>query len=261
MFMNTNDEQYQIQAVTRSYRILDLICKTNSEISLSDVCKELDVNSNMAYRLLMTMVGSGYLDKNEVTGKFRLTLKVLQLSRIAMNSLEIRRWAMPYLEELWQQFPKANVNLAVLERSEVLAVARIDSNKVPRTYFTVGRVLPSHATALGKVLLSEMDGQLLRTILGSGELKKYTDRTASTVEEFKDELAKVRREKIAWDRNEHIPGDNCVAAPVRGSQGTIDAAVSLSAFEIHMSLEDLESTVQALQETANKISQAMGFAM
>jgi len=250
---NLKDEKYLIQSVERALKILDLIIDQNDEITVTCVCDKLGVNANMAYRLLMTMTYAGYLDKVESTGRFRITLKTLQLSRIAINSLEIRRSSLPFLEELWRKFGAANVNLAILDKRRVLAVARIDSEKVPITHHYVGRLQPPHATAVGKVLLSELDPAEVESIVESHGMREFTEKTIRTLPELFEELAKVRQEQLAWDLGEHIPGDNCVAAPVRDANNKIVAAVSLSAYEVHMSIDELRAASSVLRETANRI--------
>ena len=95
----------------------------------------LDINTNMAFRLLASVVSAGYMTKNESTGQYSTSLKSLQLSRNALLSLEIRKLTMPYMELLWQRYQKANVNMAVYYDGEILVVDRIDSSSIPSYNF------------------------------------------------------------------------------------------------------------------------------
>ncbi|NPV54948.1 MAG: IclR family transcriptional regulator [Firmicutes bacterium] len=252
-------DKYTVKTVERAFQILDCFWENGPQIGVTEVCNKLGINSNMAFRLLMTMEKAGYISQDPSTNKFQLTLKVLQLSRVALNAMEIRRQSMPYLEALSREYRAANVNLAVYEQGEVISIARFESEKVPRTYFHIGRRLPAHATGVGKILISELDDAELESVVNTRGLKKYTEKTISTLEELKKELEKVRHEGLAWDIEEHIPGVNCVAAPIRDGARRIIASVSLSAFEIHISLEELKEASVRLRETANSISHVMGF--
>ena len=80
---------------------MDLLALNHESLSIQEVCDSLGINSNMAFRLLRTMENTGYLKKDAKTGLYSLSLKVLKLSRMALQSLEIRKFAMPYLEMLW----------------------------------------------------------------------------------------------------------------------------------------------------------------
>ncbi|HUX14737.1 MAG TPA: IclR family transcriptional regulator [Spirochaetia bacterium] len=257
--MKENDGKYTIQSVDRALRIFDFFCSSESTVSLTEICESLSLNSNMAYRLLMTMRDSGYLVQDQDTNKFRLSLKVLQLTRNALSTLEIRTRALPYLERLWQEYPKTNINLGLLHNGEVLVISRIESEHVPRTHFTAGKVMPVHSTALGKSLICELDESDIRKIVETRGLRPYTENTITDGEELLRQVRKARTDQVTWDYSENVPNDNCVAAPVRDASRKIIAAVSLSAFTAYMTIEELETAAIRVRETARSISYAMGF--
>lgn len=257
--MPNNTDKYNIKAVSRCFDILNYAAEQNGPISIQDVCVALETNSNMAFRLLASLQSSGYMTKDPHSGLYSISLKTLKLSRSALHSQEIRKVTMPYLELLWNQFPKANVNMAVFYNGEVLMLDRIDTQSTPRTYFTPGRQLPFHCTAMGKVLTSELDEKDLNALIAEKKLPKYTEQTITDPDTLKKELKKVRSEGVARDRNEFIEGDNCSAAPVRGRDGKIIAGISVSALTSNMSVEQIEGAIPRLKDTAARISYMMGF--
>lgn len=258
--MAKENDRYNINAVERSFQIFDLLASTQEAVSIHNVCEALDVNSNMAFRLLKTMEDTGYLVKDPKTGLYSLSLKVLKLSRTALQSLEIRKFAMPYLEMLWNNFPKANVNLGMKNGDEIIMVGRIDGNRLPRTYFTPGKVIPFHCTGLGKVLCSAMpDDEIIAMIERAGGLKAYTANTITETDRFIEEIHKVRLEEVGRDRNEYILNDNCSAVPVKDASGRIVAAISASALSPNMPEDEIEATIPQLRETSNRISSLLGY--
>lgn len=259
MANNDSGDKYNIKSVMRCFQILDLAASKEHPLSTQDVCDSLDINTNMAFRLLASLVSSGYMVKDEQSGLYATSLKTLQLSRNALVSLEIRKLTMPYLELLWNQYPKANINMGVFNLDEILVVDRIDSLSLPRTYFTPGKALPFHCTGLGKTLTCEMSEPQLDELIAKKGLKGFTSYTITDPIQLKEELERVRLDQIARDRNEYILKDNCNAAPIRGRGGRIIAAISLSAFENYMSVEEIENTIPAVQETARKISYMAGY--
>ena len=254
-----DNEKYNVKAVARCLKILDLAGSSELPLSINDVCSALDININMAFRMLSTLVSAGYMVKDEKTGLYSNSLKTLQLSRNALLSLNIRKYAMPYMELLWNQYQKANINLALLYEGEVLVIDRLDSVSTPRTYFTPGKTSPFHCTALGKILTCELDEGELDKIIAKKGLKTFTPKTITNTALLKAELAKVRAEHLARDREEYIPNDNCNAVPVRNQEGRIIAAVSLTAFDSYMSVQEIEETIPALRNTAQRISFMAGY--
>jgi DNA-binding IclR family transcriptional regulator len=259
MVKESNSEKYSVKIVERCLQILDLAADLDRPLTSQDVCRNLKINVNMAFRLLSTLVKTGYLVKDSASGQFAVSLKALRLSRKALLSLEIRKLIMPYLEILWHQYPKANLNMAVYYEGDILVLDRIDSVNLPRTYFTPGKTVPFHCTALGKILSCELSEPELDDLIREKGLKAYTPRTISDAGVFKRELAGVRKEQCARDRNEYIPNDNCNAVPVRNQQGNIVAAISLSAFENYMTVQEVEDTMPVLIETGRKVSYLLGY--
>ena len=258
--MAKDTDRYNINAVERCFQIMDLLASKLEAISIQDVCEALGVNSNMAFRLLRTMEDTGYLSRDAKTGLYSLSLKVLKLSRMALQSLEIRKFAMPYLEMLWSSFQKANINLGMRNGDEIIMVDRIDGNRLPRTYFTPGKVIPFHCTGLGKVLCSELsEEEVLGMIERAGGLKAYTADTITDSGRLLEELKRVREEEAGRDRNEYILNDNCSAVPIRDGEGRIVAAISASALSPNMTEEEIEGTIPQLRETANRISALLGY--
>lgn len=256
-----DDNKYNVKVVERCLSIFDLASETESALTVQDVMNKLNLNSNMAYRLLTTMVTSGYLTKNEQNSTYTLSLKVLKLFNRALSSIEIRKIALPYMEMLNHRFPNANINLGVLYDNEVVQLDRIDSKVVPKTYFTPGKRIPFYASGLGKVLVSELyPEEIERMIDKLGGLKDLTVHTIVDYKELMSELQKVREHGYAVDREELIIGDNCNAAPVRDSSGKIVAAVSMSAFDNYISKDEMDANIFAVCETARQISYFLGFA-
>jgi DNA-binding IclR family transcriptional regulator len=255
-----DDNKYNVKIVERCLSIFDLAAKSEGPFTVQQVMDELNINANMAFRLLSTMVTSGYINKNETTSAYTVSLKVFNLFNKALSSIDIRKIALPYMEMLGHQFPMANINLAVLYDGEVVQTDRIDSQTVPRTYFTPGKRIPFHASGLGKVLVSELYPEELEHIIDkNGGLKEFTVHTITDYDQLVRELQKVRNHGYALDRQELVLNDNCNAAPIRDSKGKIIAAVSMSSFENYIPVEQMDANIHFICDTARQISYFMGY--
>jgi DNA-binding IclR family transcriptional regulator len=252
-------DKYNIKAVMRCLKILDMAAASDHPLSINEVCGAQKLNINMAFRMLSSLVASGFMVKDETTGLYAVSLKALQLSRNALLSLEIRKLTMPYLELLWNQYPRANINMAVYHEGDILVVDRIDSQDIPRTYFTPGKTVPFHCTGLGKILTCELSEPDLDALIAQKGLKSFTGKTITRAGILKKELARVRADELARDREEYLLKDNCNAVPIRNNDGKIIAAISISAFESYMPAEEIEAAVPALRNTAQRVSYLAGF--
>ncbi len=251
--------KYDIKAAVRCFAILDLAIEQTRPLTIQDVCEKLEVNSNMAFRMLFTLVSTGFLSKDSHTDTYTVSLKSLKLSNRALQSMEIRKMAMPTLELLWSQFPLANGNLGVMYDDEILIIDRIDSQSIPRTHFTPGKKLPFYCSGLGKVLASGLSDDELDTLIAKTKFKALTKYTMTDPEQVRNEILRVREEGVGRDCEELSLGDNCVAAPIKSSKGKTVAAISLSALESNMTRKELEAAVPKLKETAASITSLMGY--
>lgn len=93
--------------------------------------------------------------------------------------------------------------------------------------YTMGSRWHLNATASGKVVLADLDETQLDEILDAHGLKSMTPNTVVDREDLKAELATIREQGYAKDKEEAAVGIRGVAAPVEGLDGVI-GAVSVS---------------------------------
>jgi DNA-binding IclR family transcriptional regulator len=79
-----------IKAVIRCLKILDLAASVEHPLTINEVCEALDINVNMAFRMLSSLVSSGFMTKDERTGLYAVSLKAF-ISWNALLSLDILR--------------------------------------------------------------------------------------------------------------------------------------------------------------------------
>jgi DNA-binding IclR family transcriptional regulator len=86
----------------------------------------------------------------------------------------------------------------------------------------------AHALAMGKVVLARLRPDALARYVGRG-LSRYTPSTITTLDELSRELAEVRGNGYAVDREEFDRDFCCVAAPVLDEHGRLAGVLGLSA--------------------------------
>jgi len=114
---------------------------------------------------------------------------------------------------------------------------------------------------MGKVLLSGLSPEELSNFLVSAPLAKLTPRTISEAPKLLRELDRVRKSGFAIDDEESFLGIRCVAAPIHGGQGRIEAALSITAPKQRMGQERLEELKKEVMETAQAISKRVAIGM
>jgi IclR family KDG regulon transcriptional repressor len=106
---------------------------------------------------------------------------------------------------------------------------KVDSTHPVRMVSAVGRRLPAHCTAVGKMLLSSLDPTDLDALLSDDALPGMTPASVTDPRLLRVALDRVRAAGVAFDDGESDSAVRCVAAPVRDHSGAMVAAMSVSA--------------------------------
>lgn len=135
--------------------------------------------------------------------------------------------AMPFLQDLYERTHE-NVHLGVADGHEVVYVAKIGGHRQARTTSRTGDRMPTHCTAIGKVLLAHAP-ESLRDRSSPGDLDRRTPHTIVAPGLLATQLDQVVESGVAYEREESTLGLLCVAAPLldADSQQAI-AATSIS---------------------------------
>jgi DNA-binding IclR family transcriptional regulator len=182
----------------------------------------------------------------------------LALANQILSSLDIREKAKPVLKKLAREL-EVNAHLAVLYEDEVLYLDREEAAPSVVIPSVIGRRVPPHCTALGKILLA-YDYEALERILAKGSLPALTPNTITNPEVLKRELERVRSQGYAMDWEEFHEGTICVAAPVRNYRGRVVAAISVSLPKTRLTHDPLDRFVQAVTVAAHEVSRFLGHA-
>ena len=88
-----------VGSVLRAMRLLDLFERGRPEMSLAEFARRSGYTKSTTYRLLLTLVEAGWLERSSA-GAFRLTIKAFQVGSVLVDSLELRREAGPVMARL-----------------------------------------------------------------------------------------------------------------------------------------------------------------
>jgi IclR family transcriptional regulator, acetate operon repressor len=172
--------------------------------------------------------------------------------------LPLEALARPLMERV-RDATSETVQLAVLDDFQALYVAKVDGVHLLRLDSSAGLRLEPHATGGGKVLLSGLADEQLRAWLRHHALERYTPNTITAPAKLLEELARVRAEGHAIDREERLLGVACVAVGVRNHLGAIAAAMSVAAPAVRFKKREQAVALEHLKIAAAELSTALGY--
>jgi IclR family pca regulon transcriptional regulator len=247
-----------IDSVAKALTLLQVFSQANPSLTISKAAELADLTRPTARRILLTLVHLGFAVTD---GKnFTLTPKVLRLGFGYLAALPYWETAQPHLRRLAKEFEES-CSMATLDEDEIVYLARIPANRNMAISLSTGSRLPAYATSLGKVMLAWLPQDALQNYLQRVELKALTPTTITDPVRLQEELSEVRQRGFAVVDGEREIGVRSAAAPIRIRNGSVVAAINVSANGMRVSHDELvESYVPKLVETADAISTELGFA-
>ncbi|BAB05856.1 IclR family transcriptional regulator [Halalkalibacterium halodurans] len=247
-----------VKSVDRALTIISLVSEHKQGLGVTDVAAKLSLTKSSAYKLLATLVEHGFIEQDEETKKYRLGYRYLELSATLLESIDIRRQARPFLEQL-EATTNEVVHLVLYDQGEMVYIDKLEGTKTLRTHSKIGRRAPIHCTSVGKVIMAYLPEKVQISLIERYGLPPHTERTITDKETFMKELEKIRLEGYGYEMEENEPGITCIAAPIFDYQGAITAAVSISGPSIRLSKERLHELRPLIIAIGKKISQRLGY--
>lgn len=225
-----NDESTRgpdfVQSLERGLAVIRAFGADRPQLTLSDVARATGLTRAAARRFLLTLVELGYM---RTDGRlFSLRPRVLELGYAYLSSLSLPEVAQPHMEALVARVHES-CSMSVLDGDEVVYVARVPTKRIMTVAISVGTRFPAYATSMGRVLLAAQPAAWLDEYLRGAELRPLTGRTITDPVRLREVLDRIRSQGYAIVDQELEEGLRSLAAPVRAEDGSVIAAVNVSA--------------------------------
>lgn len=253
-----NDGKYSSQVLDRVVQILECFCDGDPQLSFSEMQRRLGLHKSTLYRLLEAMRSHGLLGQEIQTGKYHPGLRLFELGSLAVGRLEISKCAMPALQQLVEQTGETS-HLCILEGSDVVYVAKVESTQTLRMPSNIGRRNPAYCTGVGKAILAHLTDQEIDAYFERTPLRSFTKKTIVEPAELRKRLKEVRARGYSVDDEEISEGLCCVGAPVRDFSGKVIAGISVAGPTMRIPKGKVPELGARVVTAANSISELLGF--
>lgn len=245
-----SDERQRIRSVMRASRMLLAVAGAGDGLTATEVASKLGLTLSTAYHLLASLEDAGLLAKAagkhyvlgrgavEIANSPNLRPRIEPAHRLALGRLAELTRETAYLTAWFRGDPRI---LATVEGPQAVRVAGLQ----------VGYSGAVHARASSKLLLAFADDELRAAVLGACDFAAYTPETIPDRSGLDEELERIRRADIAYDRGEYREGVRSLSAPIRRDGAVVAAlAVSAPADRFERTEAELVSTLRACAEAA-----------
>lgn len=254
-----SDRRYIVPGLIRGLQVLRTFSRERQEQTVAEMARAVGIPRSTAFRIVYTLESAGFLRRTADDARYQLGSPVLELGYSFLAGKELIDIANPVLRRLRDE-TSASSHLAVREGRDVVYIARYQGNTSLVSAKSVGSRLPAHATAPGRVLLSALPLAEVVALYEGYRFETYTPDTPGNIGALINLVDSDRKESsiVSWGFYEAEVAS--IAAPVRDSEGKVEAAISVSCPISVYDREAFSTRIRrVVEEAAADISRGLGF--
>jgi IclR family acetate operon transcriptional repressor len=248
------EQQFQgAQTIDRAARLLVGVLDADGPVGTGDLAGDAGLPKSTASRLLASLERHGLVQQDGERGRFRpgpVLVRFAQRGLVERHLVELAQPALAALSEASGE----TINLAVAGPVGVEHLAQVESRHFLGAGQWVGRSVPYHASAVGKVLVAFGAAELPP----APSMTALTPRTIAGLDAFEDELGRVRAEGFALAVDELELGLTAMAAPVLSDSGAALAALAISGPTLRLGAERIAELRPVIVRQSIALSEQLG---
>lgn len=227
MLNQKSKEGGSVQSIRRALSILERLGECDDGLPLKDVAAQVGLPPSSAHRILTTLQLQRFVRFDQATMCWSIGVQAFVVGNAFARSRDMVSLAVPLMRRLMNATGET-VNFFMLDGSEVVCMAQVQSQQMVRAISRPGAGAEMHRSAAGKMILAHMSPDEVVAIIQKAGMTRYTDHTIVTPEGLHAELDKIRQRGFSVDNEEFSLGLRCIAAPIYDETGLVHAAVSIA---------------------------------
>jgi IclR family transcriptional regulator, pca regulon regulatory protein len=244
-----------VQSLERGLSVIRTFSRDDSSLTLSEIAERTGLTRAAARRFLFTLRDLGYVESDG--REFSLRPRVLELGYSYLSSLPVWEIARPHLEELAGRVQETT-SASVLDGSDIVFVARVETKRIMSMTLGVGSRLPAWATAMGRVLLAELSPEELDDYFGRVTMEPLNERTVTDERRLREVIGEARVNGWTLVDQEVEEGVRSLAVPLRNPGGRAEAAVTVCSHAFRVSVDRiLEEFLPLVRETSERVTKEL----
>jgi DNA-binding IclR family transcriptional regulator len=246
-----------IASLSKAMRVLYAFGGNDSRLSATNIARLSGLDPSSAQRFIYTLTSLGFLEKEDGTKRYKLSARLLDFAYLYLRSDPLCAVATPHVHRLAMESGE-RVNLSILDRADVIYVARQEGRRERDSQNLVGGRMPSFWTSNGRVLLAGLRRDEALAIIEAADRTPLTPRDSSDPLELIARVDEARIQGWAFVDEESELGSLSIAVPVTDSSGRVLAALNTPVDKREWTFELMvDRLLPALVHTAGVIGRSL----
>lgn len=250
--------KYHVPNLERALQLLELLAKHPGGLGLSEISSLLDFPNNSTFRIAMTLLDFGYLNRDEASKQFTLSGKLLSLGYAAVSDQNLVEKSLDIMRAL-RDTVKETVLLGVINQEEGIVLEQVSGSYPVKFLVDPGHRFCLHVAAPAKAILAFLPDTVQQKICQNIIFRTFNDRTINNLADLRAVLSLSRERGYAVDHGEELESLNCIAAPIFDRHGYPIAAIWTTGPAERMPDSEFPAIGRQVIEHARRISQRLGY--
>lgn len=214
-----------ITSIEKGLLVLEALSEFDFPVSLKLLTQRTRLPKPTLYRILQTLVNTGYVFQDPAQGHYSISPKLAEVGSSRRYSA-LKEAVLPLMERLYRAYNET-VNLAVLAGVNIQYLHVLETSKSLRWIVRPGTQDAFYCTALGRAIVAFLPEEAQEKLLKLAKLEQQAQRAPVDIERLREIIAQTRANGWALDDEENASGVVCFATPIF-RRGEPIAAISIS---------------------------------
>jgi len=225
-----------VKSATRVFDMLEVFERQRRPLRVADLVESLDAPQSSVSMLLKTLVSQGYLDCNPATREYCPSARVAHMCDWVTH-LPHRPQAIPEAMQKLAEQTGETIMLGRIEGVHLQYAAVIHSREAVRFAAVSGTKRPLHRTALGMILMSELDDERIGLLIRRYNAERETEDKPANLQATLREIGIARDQGYYQSGGLATPGGGVIAkllpSPLRGQKMALGVGARLDHLQLH----------------------------
>lgn len=244
-----------VGVVGKVVQILEQLDQAPGGLLLREIVSRTNINKSTAYRFLSHLETVGYVFR-DADGYYLVGPRLAKLGAGSTYQVTLGRASAGVLEKLRAETGES-VNLAVLDRNEILYLSVFESLHTFRMVSEVGTRRALYCTALGKAILAYLPSAQQKKIIAATSFHKFTPQTIGCEEDLNRDLVRIHKRGYAIDDEEAVVGARCIAVAILNGDHKVIGGISVSGPVVRVAKKQVVEFAEKLRAAASEIAQRL----
>ncbi|GGA86670.1 IclR family transcriptional regulator [Neiella marina] len=248
--------KYAVPALDKGLDVLEYLATKSIPLSQKEIADGIGRTANEIYRVLVGLEQRGYLIRDELSGKYRISLKLFTLAKRVSPVDKLRQVAIPIMEDFAVAYGHS-CHLSVLYQSKVMVIVHARGPAPVSLSISEGTTFPLVPSTSGRILLAHSNADVRAMLYERDE--SYQNMSKTEIAQLDAELNSIVEQGVCFRPSGLTEGVTDCAAIVGQPEGTVIAALAVSSLTSALGQPtDKEELIQAVAATARQIAERVG---